>query len=77
MIIAYLRSLAARFLRRAQTERELEQELASHIEMRAHDLIRQGWDSNAARRQARIEFGSPENFKRNAGKRLPAIFLIF
>jgi putative ABC transport system permease protein len=75
MIIAYLRSLAARFLRRAQTERELEQELASHIEMRAHDLIRQGWDSNAARRQARIEFGSPENFKEECREAIAGNFL--
>jgi putative ABC transport system permease protein len=75
MIIAYLKSLTARFLRRAQTERELEQELASHIEMRAHDLVRQGWDSNAAHRQARIEFGSPENFKEECREAIAGNFL--
>jgi hypothetical protein len=63
MFIAYLKSLTARFLRREETERELEQEIESHIEMRTNDLIRAGWDSTAARRQARIEFGSSENFK--------------
>src|SRR5438477_1890780 len=61
--LAYFRSLATRFFRRSRTESELEEELQSHIEMRANDLIRAGWDSTAARRQARIEFGSPENFK--------------
>jgi predicted permease len=63
MIIAYLRSLFARFLRRAETERELEQELASHIDMRANELVRSGWDQASAKRQARIEFGSLERFK--------------
>src|SRR4029077_16408397 len=75
MIIAYLKSLTARFLRRAQTERELEQELASHIDMRANDLIRQGWDSNAARRQARIEFGPPESFKEECRDAIAGNFL--
>jgi putative ABC transport system permease protein len=62
-VLAYFRSLATRFLRRSRTENELEEELQSHIEMRANDLIRAGWGSTAARRQARIEFGSPESFK--------------
>src|SRR5436305_5478126 len=63
MLIAYLKSLTARFFRREESERELEEELASHIDMRTNDLIRPGWDSTEARRQSRIEFGSPENFK--------------
>ena len=61
--LAYFRSFATRFFRRSRTESELEEELQSHIEMRTNDLIRVGWDSTAARRQARIEFGSPESFK--------------
>jgi len=62
-MIAYFRSLAARFVRRRQTERDLEQELASHIDMRASELVRSGWNQASAKRQARIEFGSLERFK--------------
>ena len=50
MFIAYLKSLTARFLRREETERELEQEIESHIEMRTNDLIRAGWDPMVALR---------------------------
>ena len=75
MFIAYLKSLTARFLRCEETERELEQELASHIDMRANDLIRAGWDSMAARRQARIEFGSPENFKEECREAIAGTFI--
>src|SRR5438270_14069300 len=63
MIITYLRSLFARFVRRAETERELEQELASHIAMRADHLERVGLTRAEAERRARIEFGGPERFK--------------
>ena len=56
-VLAYFRSLVGRFFYRSQTESELEEELQSHIEMRTNDLVRTGWDSSAARRQARIEFG--------------------
>jgi predicted permease len=75
MIIAYLNSLRARFLRRAETEHELEQELQSHIEMRTNDLIRAGWDSTAARRQARIEFGSQEKFREECREAIAGNFL--
>src|SRR5437588_3658264 len=73
--LAYFRSFATRFFRRSRTESELEEELQSHIEMRAHDLVRTGWDSTAARRQARIEFGSPENFKEECREAIAGNFL--
>src|SRR4029077_12235124 len=63
MLIAYLKSLTARFLRREQTERDLEQELASHIDMRADDLERFGLGRAEAERRARIEFGGEARFK--------------
>ncbi|PYI92977.1 MAG: hypothetical protein DME97_07995 [Verrucomicrobia bacterium] len=62
-LIAYLRSLGARFFRRSQTERGMEEELRFHIEHRANDLQRSGIDRAEAERRARIEFGSPERFK--------------
>ncbi len=63
MIMAYLKSLRARFLRRTQTELELEDELQSHIQMRAGELQRIGLTQKEAQRRARLEFGSPERFK--------------
>jgi putative ABC transport system permease protein len=61
--LAYVRSLASRFFRRAQTELELEDELQSHIQMRAEELERSGMNHAQAARSARLEFGSPERLK--------------
>src|SRR5438477_6084265 len=63
MIPAYFRSLAARFFRRSQTEHDLEEELRSHIQLRADDLERFGLSRPEAERSARIEFGAHESFK--------------
>ena len=62
-MIAYLRSLAARFLRRAKTERDVEEELRSHIQLRADELEGSGLSRASAMRRAQIEFGSPEKFR--------------
>lgn len=62
-LLTYLRSLAARFFRRAQIEREMEEELRAHIQNRADDLERSGLSRAVADRQARIEFGGRERFK--------------
>jgi len=37
-VVAYFRSMAARFWHRAKTETELEEELRLHIQLRADDL---------------------------------------
>ena len=68
--LAYYRSLAAKFFRRSQTEREMEEELRSHLEYRAVDLERSGLSRAAAERQAHIEFGSPERFKEECREEL-------
>ena len=62
-LLAYFRSLAARFLHRWQTEYDLDEELQSHLELRADTLERSGLSRAEARRRARLEFGSPERFK--------------
>jgi hypothetical protein len=73
--LAYFRSLTARFFHRSQTENDLEEELQSHIDMRTNDLIRAGWDSTAARRQARIEFGCQERFKEECREAIAGNFI--
>src|SRR5437762_5666182 len=63
MIPAYFRSLAARFFRRSQTKHDLEEELRSHIQLRADDLERFGLGRAEAERRARIEFGGEARFR--------------
>ena len=72
---AYLRSLAARFLRRSQTANDLDEELRSHIQHRADDLERSGLERNEAKRRARIEFGSQERFKEECREALGGNFV--
>jgi hypothetical protein len=65
-MLAYVRSLTTRFLHRDALERELEDELRSHVLHRADDLERAGLDRGAAERQARVEFGGHARFKEEA-----------
>src|SRR5438270_10577546 len=74
-LLAYIRSLAARFFQRAQTENEMEEELRSHIERRADDLEHSGLDRVEAERQARIEFGSTERFKAECREAIAGNFI--
>lgn len=60
---AYLRSLAAKFFDREQLSEEMDEEVRSHIQLRADDLERSGMSRAEAERQARIEFGAEERVK--------------
>src|ERR1700722_16593987 len=60
---AYFRSLAGKFFRPSQTAADLEEELRSHIQLRADDLERSGLRRAEAERRARIEFGGHARFK--------------
>src|SRR2546425_8820645 len=75
MILAYFRSLAARFFRRSQTENDLEEELRSHIQLRADDLERFGLGRAEAERRARIEFGGETRFKEECRDELAGNFI--
>ena len=61
-LLAYLRSLAARFFRRSEIEDEIEEELRSHIQHRAGDLEQSGLNRAEAEHRARIEFGGHVRF---------------
>jgi predicted permease len=52
-----------RLWRRKQMEEQLEKELRFHIEQHAADLMTRGDDPAAARRQARLALGGPEQVK--------------
>jgi predicted permease len=58
-----IRSSFAFFFQRSRLERDMDDELRSHIEIRADDLERSGIARARAERQARVEFGAYENTK--------------
>src|SRR5438067_8790998 len=72
---AYFRSLAARFFHRSLTENDLEEELLSHIQLRANDLERLGLTRAEAERHARIEFGGHERFKEECREAIAGNFI--
>lgn len=49
--------------RRERVDRDMDEELRAHIELRMHDLIAKGVPPDDAARRARLEFGSAENYK--------------
>src|SRR5438094_954347 len=73
--LAYFHSLGAKFFHRSQTENGMEEELRSHIQQRADDLVRSGLDRDDAERRARIEFGSHERFKEECRAALGGNFI--
>lgn len=62
-LLAYLRSLNAKFFHRSEIAEDMEEELRSHIEHRADDLERSGLHRTEAEHRARIEFGGHARFK--------------
>jgi predicted permease len=73
--LAYLRSLAAKFFHRSETAEDLEEELRSHIQLRADDLERSGLSRSEAERRARIEFGGYEKFRAESHEALGGNFI--
>ncbi|HWC18480.1 MAG TPA: ABC transporter permease [Terriglobales bacterium] len=62
-LLAYFRSVAAKFVHRSDFDEDMEEELRSHIQHRADDLERSGLSRAEAERRARLEFGARERFK--------------
>jgi predicted permease len=59
-MLTRIRQMSARaraFFRRAELDRDLQEELASHIAMRAEDAMRRGVPQDEAERLARLELG--------------------
>src|SRR5207237_9656440 len=72
---AYFRSLAGRFFHRSQTENDLDEELRSHVQLRADDLERLGLGRAEAERRARIEFGGEARFKEECREAIAGNFI--
>ena len=63
-LLARLRSFWHNLLHRSDMERDMSEELRSHLEHRAEDLMaRRGLSRDEAMRTARLEFGSVEKYK--------------
>jgi predicted permease len=73
-VLGRLRALAARLLAPAQLDAEMDEELRSHVQLRADDLERTGLDRREAERRARIEFGGHLRFKEEARAQLGGTF---
>ncbi|HEY2860919.1 MAG TPA: ABC transporter permease [Terracidiphilus sp.] len=74
-VFASIRSLGARFFRRSAVNLEMEEELASHIALRADDLVRSGIPREQAERRARVEFGGREHYKEESFRALGGNFV--
>jgi hypothetical protein len=74
-ILAYFRSVAAKFFHRSRIEDEMEEELRSHIQHRADDLERSGLIRAEAERRAHIEFGGHGRFKDECNEALGGNFI--
>jgi predicted permease len=72
---AYIRSLAAKFFSPSQTAHETDDELRSHVQLRADDLVRSGIPRPEAERLARIEFGGYERYRQESHEALGGNFL--
>lgn len=74
-LLSYLRCLTAKLFRRRQVSDDMDEELRSHIQLRADDLERSGASRAEAERQARIEFGGRERFKEECHEALGGTFI--
>lgn len=57
-VASYLRSVSAKMFRRQRIDADMDEELRSHIDLRADDLERSGLTRADAERRAHLEFGS-------------------
>jgi macrolide transport system ATP-binding/permease protein len=71
----FLRSFSALFGGQLRLDGEIREELRSHIQHRADDLVRQGLSRKEAERRARIEFGGYEKFKEDCYEEQSGHFL--
>jgi putative ABC transport system permease protein len=73
-LFAYLRQLLSTLFDRPQSDRELDEELLTHIQQHADDLQRSGLSRQEAERRARIAFGAYEKTKENIREQRPGFW---
>ena len=67
-MLSGVRSTLRAIFGRRRWERDLDEELRSHIEHRAADLVRAGLAPHEAERRARIELGSGDAYREECRK---------
>lgn len=65
-LLAYLRSAISKVSHNSQLSGDIDDELRTHLQLRADDLERFGLSRAEAERRARIEFGGYEHFKQDS-----------
>jgi predicted permease len=73
--LSSLRSLYSIVFHRSEVDGEMDEELRSHIDLRADDLERRGMSRSKAERQARVEFGGYVKFKEQGHESMGGQFL--
>ena len=74
--LSSLRSISSILFRRSRVEREMDEELRSHIAARADDLMRsEKLSRSEAQRRARLEFGGYQKYKEEIRESLGAHFV--
>ncbi|HZD51217.1 MAG TPA: ABC transporter permease [Silvibacterium sp.] len=74
-LLAWFSSVATKFFRHSQTASDMDEELRSHIQLRAEDLERSGLSRAEAERRARIEFGAYERYREESHEALGGNFI--
>jgi len=74
-LLASLRFRLAALFQRSQMSAEMEEELRSHIQLRADDLERSGLPRAEAERRARLEFGPPQAIKEDCQEAAGGTFI--
>src|SRR5580692_104660 len=70
-----LRFRLSALFHRSQLNAEMEEELRSHVQHRADDLVRSGFSRGEAERRACIEFGAREKYKEEIHQELGGNFV--
>lgn len=73
-LVSSIRTLLAFVFQRSRVEREMEDELRSHLQSRTDDLERQGLLRAEAERRARVEFGGYQRYKEECREALGTRF---
>jgi predicted permease len=74
-LLTSLRSFASALFQRSRIDAEMEEELRSHIQLRADDLERSGLTRPEAERRARVEFGGYQRYREESREALGGQFL--
>jgi putative ABC transport system permease protein len=74
-LLAYFHELFSTLLQRSHSDRELDEEICSHIARHTDELERSGLPRAEAERRARIAFGSPQKAKESVREQRPGFLL--